>query len=355
MTKNRPCPICNYKKSSILFSQKFTNHFSHDIASCNSCGFVFVRNTPSQRFYHQYYTKMSKYEGIRVHEAHEKITNSFIDSFTKKYIKFSAQILDVGCATGKFLFRLKNKGYKHVFGFDPAPLCKKIAFEKYGLRINIADIDSFKSIKKYDFIILSQILEHLHVVDKSIDKISTWLRDNGFLYIGVPDAGKFYKSFDEPFGEFSTEHINFFSQSSLIRLLKNFRCVASISNHQVICSAWQKTSEEIISIKKYIELSEKKMGAIRKVINKAGNKIIVWGAGALTQRLLQSTDLKKKVIKLVDMNTKLIGKNYGDIAIISPKELYSYSEPVLISSFKFRDEIKKYISDNGYKNKVFTF
>src|SRR3989344_4616563 len=178
-THKRDCPICLHKKSILLYIQKFSNQFSHKIVSCLKCGFVYVKNTPPQKFYNEYYTYMSKYEGIRAHEAHENATNKFIDIFTNQNIKKSANILDVGCATGEFLSRFKKRGFKHLYGFDPAPLCKEIAMKKYGIQIETANISSFRSKQKFDFIILSQVLEHLRDVDSSISKLESLLKESG--------------------------------------------------------------------------------------------------------------------------------------------------------------------------------
>lgn len=351
----RACPLCGFKRSSILFIQKFTNYFCHEIASCADCGFVFVRNTPSQKFYDQYYKKMSKYEGIREHETHFKDTGEILNDLAKKYIKKSDDILDVGCSTGSLLFFLKNKGYKKLFGFDPGPKCKKIAKEKYDIEITTSSLKKYTSKKKYKLIILSQVLEHLSEVRESIDKISRLLTNDGYVFIGIPDAGRFYEDFEEPFGEFSTEHINFFSDISLFRLMKKYSCAFIKSKSGALYSLWQKDSSEEKSIIKYIKLSEKKLNHVKNIIDNLPSKIIVWGAGSLSQRLLETTTLKNKAIKFVDMNKNLVGKKISDIDIISDKEVNKYSDPILISSFRFRSEIKKYIKSKKYRNKIITF
>ena len=137
--------------------------------------------------------------------------------------------------------------------------------------------------------------------------------------------------------------------------MKNFSCINIEEDGQVICSVWQKGSEESKSVSKYIKASEQKMSSINKIIDGLGELVIVWGAGALTQRLLETTQLSKKTIIIVDRNPKLIGKNFNGIKIIAPDELFEYSNPILISSFKFKDEIIKYIKSQNYKNKLYTF
>jgi len=346
---SRKCPICGSKEKAILISQKFSNDLVHDISSCKKCRFVFVGNTPSQNFYNQYYKNMSKYEIERDHVLHEEYFAIF-----KKYINSNSKILDIGCSTGHLLYLLKKEGYMNLDGIDPSPLCKKIAIEKFNIQIITTDIASFKPKKKYDLIIYSMVFEHLENIKEAVSKARTYLSDDGYLFVSVPDAENFYNDFEEPFGEFSTEHINFFSTHYLFKLMSNFSCVFMETDNKNIYSVW-KNSDLSKSIKKYIKVSNSKMKNIKNVINSCPQKVIVWGAGSLTQRLLNTTNLRKKVLKYVDSDEKLNGKMLGDIEIISPDNLIKYSEPILISSFRFKEEIIEVIKKMKLTNKIITF
>lgn len=350
----RNCPLCGHSKNKLVFIQQFTDHFSHMISTCTRCGFVYVKNTPPESYYRKYYRTMSKYEGVRQHEIHLKPSYNFIYKFIKDNLDKSSNILDVGCSTGYILGGLKKAGVDNVYGFDPAPKCKIVAKSKYGLNIETSDIANFRSRKKFDFIIISQVLEHLPNVKKSLEQISKYLSQNGFMFIGVPDLSAFSSNDVEPFGEFSTEHINFFSQSSLYRLMLNYSCYAMKFTNGIILSIWHKGSDEELNIIKYIEKSERKLRPIKEKIDSLSGKIIVWGAGSLTQRLLKTTRIRKKVIRFVDTNKSLVGTVLGGKKIISPEEVSNYSNPILISSFRFQDEIISLIKDKKYRNEIIT-
>ena len=350
----RFCPVCLHHKSQLLFTQHFTDHFGHRISVCDRCGFVYVKNTPSQSYYNDYYRNMSKYEGIRQHEAHLILTYNYIYQFLKTNLNKSVKILDAGCSTGYLLSRLRKAGFRNVYGFDPGPKCRIIAKDKYGLEIETSDIEGFHSEKKFDFIIISQVLEHLLNVKQSVEQLSKYLSEEGFIFIGVPDVAVFSLNFEEPFGEFSTEHINFFSQSSLYRLMLNYSCRAMRTTNGIICSIWKKGSDEKLRLLKYVEKSERKMQSIKEKIDSLPEKIIVWGAGGLSQRLLRTTKIRQKIIRFVDRNNALVGTSLGGIKIISPEELSRYDNPILISSFRFRQEIISFIKVKKYSNKVIT-
>jgi len=305
---NRPCPICFSQKFIPLHEQSFSGHFTHNIVKCNDCGFVFVNNTPPQAFYDKYYTEESKYEGVRQHEAHETTTKRVLLQYLRLHVHKNAEILDVGCSTGSFLAFLKNKGYSHVVGIDPAPECKRVAKEKYGILVETKNIDNYNPKKKFDVVILSQVLEHLVHVRTSIEKIKSYLNDDGYLFIGVPDAGRFHQQFDEPFGEFSTEHINFFTENSLDITMRGFDRALMKSDGKALFSSWRNTKGEEDAIEEYIRKSTVKQGRVNRVIHSLPRRVIVWGVGALTRRLLLTTSLKKRVKFFVDSSPNLVGK-----------------------------------------------
>ncbi|MEK7633218.1 MAG: class I SAM-dependent methyltransferase [Patescibacteria group bacterium] len=355
MNKIRVCPICLNSKSELLHIQKFADHFEHKIVSCTYCDFIYVNNAPSQKYYDAYYKNQSKYEGTRQHEMHDKFTFETFSFILKKYILKDAEILDVGCSTGKLLYFIKQKSYRNLLGIEPAPECKIIAKKNYDITVKTSTLDNFKTKKKYDLIIFSQVFEHLVDLRNTIIKGRSLLKDEGMIFIGVPDAGNFYKEFDEPYGEFSTEHINFFTKQSLSMLLNGFENVYIKTDNFALLSLWLKKNKKEASINKYINLSQLKMKKILKTINSLPKNTIVWGVGALTQRLLKTTNIKNKVFKFVDSNINLIGKKIDSINIISPNELKYYNNPVLICSFRFKKEIIMYIRKNKIKNKILTF
>ncbi len=355
MNKIRVCPICLHDKSELLHIQKFAEHFEHRISNCLLCGFVYVNNTPPQKYYDEYYKNQSKYEGTRQHEIHDKFTSETFDFILKKYVSKSADILDIGCSTGKLLHYFKQKGYKNLMGIEPAPECRVVANKNYGITVKTSTLDNFKTKKKYDLIIFSQVLEHLVGLRSAIVSSQALLKDNGMIFIGVPDAENFYKEFDEPFGEFSTEHINFFTKRSLSQLLNKFENVFTKTDNFALLSLWRKNNIQEISMYKYINISKKKMKNILITIDLLPKNTIVWGVGALTQRLLKTTNIKNKVLKFVDGNKNLIGKKIEGIEIISSDKLKDFNEPILISSFRFKNEILKHIHINKIKNKIITF
>lgn len=351
--KKRSCPVCDSQEFIRLYEQKFANHFRHNIISCKACGFVFVNNTPNQKYYNTYYREMSKYEVTRDQSLHKTSLKFILAFFRTKALK-NISILDIGCSTGEMLHMLQKEGYTNLSGIDPSPECKRMAKKKFRLKIETENIYTFFPKRRYDFIILSAVLEHLVDLQLAVKKIEQLLEFNGHVFISVPDAESFYKKFDEPFGEFSIEHINFFSRSYLLRLLSNFSPSTLVVENNAIFSIWQKQSGLVYSMGQYIKQSEERLRRIEQIIDQAPEKMVVWGAGSLTRRLLRTTRLHQKVVVIVDRDKNLIGESLERVKIVPPSELKKYTEPILVSTFKFKNEIISEIRRRKLRNKIIT-
>ncbi|MBF0463549.1 MAG: class I SAM-dependent methyltransferase [Nitrospirae bacterium] len=372
----RICPICSFPEKSHLYTQMFGNEVlslseSYDVVVCNHCGFVYAEGIPSQADFNNYYAQMSKYEfnysdGIVSDEyvvMFTKIVNFLIPHLNDK----NARILDIGCSTGCLLSLFKLNGYLNLLGLDPSSSCVKTIKELYNIEATVNSIYSFDTDEKFDLIILSSVLEHLVDCNNSMQKIYSLLKDHGLLFIEVPDAERFDLYISAPFQQFSIEHINYFSQYSIKNLLSIFHfkilkmqqneCKLNRTIHPDIHMLSQKTDENNftmirdniseLKIRDYITKCsiidlEVKSIIKNKLLNK--NKIIVWGVGTHTQRLIASGLDLSKVLYFVDSNTRYAGKKVKGIEIKLPCDIKDES-PILISTYSCQDEIVHQIKE----------
>lgn len=111
-----------------------------------------------------------------------------LDRYGRNLVKLKSQekkkLLDVGCGAGDFLEVAKEMLYE-VYGcdFDPEVinLCKKRL-----LNVRCGDIDVFSG-EKFDVITLNQVLEHISDQKELINKIFSYLKSDGVIWLALPN------------------------------------------------------------------------------------------------------------------------------------------------------------------------
>ncbi|MFH1292381.1 MAG: class I SAM-dependent methyltransferase [bacterium] len=374
---NRACPICLSNNKKQLYKQNFGNQtiapmIGYNIVICQECGFAYADNIPSQEKFDDYYTEMSKYEfshsdGI----VAEKYVNHFqniVDFLIPYLANKKSKIIDIGCSTGCLLSLLKSEGYCDLTGLDPSQACVKTAKELYNIDIINGSISDLNDSKKYDLVILSAVLEHLVDFEGSLNKICSSLNHNGLIFIEVPDALRFSSYITAPFQQFSIEHINYFSKYSianllskysfeLLNVLENVNLTNELSDPDIFVMAKKVDNSSFkierdnvseINLKEYIKASTEIDLKIKKIIKEKlidKEKIIIWGVGTHTQRLIGSGLDLKQVAYFVDSNERYCGKEMNGVKIKSPNDI-NEDVPILISSYSYQDEISKQIRDD---------
>lgn len=94
----------------------------------------------------------------------------------------STSILDVGCGSGHYLYKLKSYGFDNLLGVDPY-LAEDITY-KNGLTIKkgeLADIEG-----SFDIIMLHHSLEHMEDQKGTLARIFEMLKPNGMCLIRIP-------------------------------------------------------------------------------------------------------------------------------------------------------------------------
>jgi len=128
------------------------------------------------------HTKYTRYEDIK--------RLQFIENEINKKELASVKILDVGCGNGNIAMQLGSSGHE-VLGID----ISKEAITKAQLNNSLSNV-SFKYIavedlaieNKFEVIICSEVLEHLHEPESVIRSLKKQLSDDGLLIITVPNG-----------------------------------------------------------------------------------------------------------------------------------------------------------------------
>ncbi len=375
----RYCPICKYTKGDLLHTQTFildkNNPLpsSYDVVSCAQCSFVFADTEATDADYSTYYQLFSKYENADVSAGGgdtpldftriEKLVDDLIP-----YLEKDDLILDIGAARGGVLNLLKQKQYMNLYALEPSNLCvqymKSNNIQAYQGTLN----DNLEEIfhgKKFDFIILSHVFEHIYDLNTAMHNISSILQDNGKVYIEVPNANQYIDFFVVPYYYFDIEHINHFEQDSLTRLLglHGYKTeamhtksifVTKDKEYPAFFGIFKKITDIQKNIIEYVNLSESEnYEALLKPLLTSKESIAIWGAGNFTKRLLSQSILDQCNIKIfIDKDHIKQTQTIHNIKIYHPEKLKVFNGTIIIISAFFSEDILQEIKDMHLKNEI---
>ena len=103
--------------------------------------------------------------------------------------KDNITVLDCGCACGGNLMKIHDiNPSADLYGVELNSMAAQVA-RIWGtiLESDLELCDSLPWLKKFDIIIMGDILEHLRDTDGVLKKINTWLKPNGTLLLSVPN------------------------------------------------------------------------------------------------------------------------------------------------------------------------
>jgi len=216
-------------------------------------GFLQIKPTPSQEEIMEFYTRdfySSEYKKFNDSSLEVQIEDKdFLEGRWEDmahWISKSLEVdisgldlLDIGCGWSQALLFFKEKGL-NCYGFDPAPEAIEYAKRK-NLNVRLAGLESMDVFngKKFDVVMLNNVLEHLPDPIQTLREIkNTILNNGGLLIVEVPNEFNDFqtaaqKLYDLPeWWICPPGHLNYFSKDTLEALLKGLGfkiCVAESS------------------------------------------------------------------------------------------------------------------------------
>ena len=228
------CPVC---KSIDIFPKLDVKDYTvsketFSIWHCTNCTLRFTQNMADQTMIGKYYQSE---DYISHSDTKEGLVNSLYHSIRKftLYLKKSlvqnqtkmksGKILDIGCGTGAFLNTMKESGWV-ITGLEPDETASKKAKSLYNIQTQSPTTLFELSEKQFDAITMWHVLEHVHQLEQYMLQLRKILKDDGTLFIAVPnytsfDASyykEFWAAYDVP------RHLYHFSPKSMDVLVEKF-------------------------------------------------------------------------------------------------------------------------------------
>ena len=229
----KACAICKANLQDSLdgvYDTRFGIANPYGIARCVQCDLEQTNPLPNQKELNELYERYYNFSGLK-NTRYTQLRSKFINSFLYRIwlaidgdISFhlssgTGSLLDVGCNEGRGLEFYQSHGFS-AEGLELNSKAAEVARSK-GFTVHGSTLEGFETEKKYDVVVLSNVLEHsLNPVDM-LRAISRLLSTNGQVWISCPNSqswlrlafGRFWINWHVPF------HVVHFSTDTLSEVL----------------------------------------------------------------------------------------------------------------------------------------
>lgn len=234
------CILCesNQSKIDVDFSERLGLIDPFGCKKCSICGLRWLSPRPTQKGYELIYTMDNYFGGENSQESFSVVEKNrrilFCDRLRRinKYydMAFSKKtILDVGAATGQFVYEAQLVGY-NATGIELSSEAIEQAKKKYSVTLRKKSLQELATQGcKFDIIHMNHVFEHMIHPTTCLEECVKLLNNNGILLIEVPQ--QFYNSLDKlknilrinkkyKFTPYSLHHAYFYTPKTLSMLLK---------------------------------------------------------------------------------------------------------------------------------------
>jgi len=240
------CPICGSEKHDLhlktfdRFAEECKDEF--EIVKCSECNFIFLNPRPGIDVLGNYYD-VDGYDPFISEDKEQSLRDKFYMALRnynlsvkhrkiKKYKSKPGKILDIGCATGEFLENYQ-KYFWQCTGVEVDDGARTIAKNK-NIKV-FSSVHGIPETEKFDIITMWHVLEHVHDLNETVEKIRTLLKDDGILVIAVPNIeaydAKIYKqewvALDTP------RHLYHYSIETIQKLFRKYN-IKLINKHTLL-------------------------------------------------------------------------------------------------------------------------
>ena len=333
-------------------------------AICSGCGMVFQTPTVTLEEVVKYYNETAVYDnparkGQPTDDKVQGVSNQ-LRLVVDVCGEVPKSVFQVGCSDGYTLSAFRDAGAKDLGGVDPGVASCKLASSLHSIETTVGAFEDYKVTRDYDLIVMTHILEHLFDPLEAVRKAASMQDDGGWIFVEVPLLERVEAL---PPGYFTFEHLNYFSESSMKRLLAaaEYNVIQvdklfDVYDYPAIAMVARKENIEIPTkgsdfdytrkfIDEYLAIESLSIAAVVKRLKEDlnfGREVYIWGAGVHTAQLLAGSDLGDylKIKGLLDSSPARWGEKLGQLTCYNPEEVELDSrDTIVISSFASEAEI----------------
>lgn len=207
-----------------MYNKMLNSDISSEFGDLKEMGFYKCTECDLRFFYpivtgsEAFYEKLQKFDWYYLNEKNEY-------EFSRRFIKESDSVLEIGCGKGAFAKKIVAKSY---IGLEFSTEAKIIA-EQNGLHIVNEPIQehSINNKNKYDVVCSFQVLEHVSNTRSFIESSLACLKSDGLLIYSIPSVDSFSKFVPNFILDMPPHHVSRWTDTSLKNLEKlfNIECI----------------------------------------------------------------------------------------------------------------------------------
>ena len=182
------------------------------VSTCKTCGFRATINPPSEKDSGSFY----KSEAYISHSDTRKGIVSYLYHWVRRImlsrkasllqrLGADKSVLDIGSGTGYFPSKMKEAGYLSM-AVEPDEKAREFSKSTFNLKVEAPQWIFEEHGRKFGYITLWHVLEHIYDPQKYINRFKEMLLPNGYLIIALPnhtsyDAhhyGDYWAAYDVP-------------------------------------------------------------------------------------------------------------------------------------------------------------
>jgi SAM-dependent methyltransferase len=212
------CPLCGgqgepYWCYPLLEAAGYSDFFNpvRMWLHCAACNHLFAQDFPEKLFVYNNSPRM----------ANPALFSYYSDilSGVRQYAG-GMRLFEVGAGACECLLAAREIGFE-TFGIDVIERHVTRARDKFGLSVEAHDFIEYETERRYDMVIMGDVLEHVSDPVRAVEKAHELLEDDGALWISTPNfesAFSLVADHDDPMRR-QQYHLNYFSRDSLFKLL----------------------------------------------------------------------------------------------------------------------------------------
>ncbi|OPY36116.1 MAG: hypothetical protein A4E35_02158 [Methanoregula sp. PtaU1.Bin051] len=219
------------------------------ILQCDTCGLVFqdIQQTENdlKQYYNEEYQKTNSLREGSVQTPKEHFDDSIrafkaVFERIRPFLAKDKRVLDIGCGTGELLYMVKPHVAEAV-GIELNEDFARFIRDDLGITAYAEDVNRMDfPDRSFDLIFCIMTLDHLPNPLETLSTMKRLLKDNGLIYIEVPNRGEALNYFlpEQNRKRFNTffwhrAHYFYFTKETLSGMLKKAGLAANIScRHQ---------------------------------------------------------------------------------------------------------------------------